>query len=87
MTSIGQLREDVDRLLAGLDEDVFLCLARSDEGLVLEGNRAGLVRLAAIALRLATNPAPGSHLHLDAASELDEADSSLVLGFRQAPWA
>jgi hypothetical protein len=87
MNKIGQLREDVDRLLGSLDEDVFLSLARSDEGLVLEANRAGLVRLASIALRLATDPAPGSHLHLDAASELDEADSSLVLGFRQAPWA
>lgn len=85
MTTIDQLRQDTERLKNSSGVDSFLSLKRSEDGLILEGNASGLLHLAAMLLQLAARPVEGAHIHLDAASSLDEAEASLVIGIRQAP--
>jgi len=56
----------------------YLGTRREDEALVVEGNVHGLLRLAAHLVALAQQK-PGSHLHLDDASELTECGQPIIL--------
>lgn len=65
--------------------DVYL--ATEDGGhddLVLTGNRCGLLHLAAKLVALAGEP--GSHLHLDQASELERCWKALIISHLTDPW-
>jgi hypothetical protein len=52
----------------------------------VEANRAGLVHLAAVLLRLATCADAGAHYHLDEAGMADLANPPIVFSFQPAAW-
>lgn len=54
--------------------------------LVVEGNQAGLVHLAAELLELAAGKTPGSHYHLDEAGLAESAKPVAVFTFRRGSW-
>lgn len=64
----------------------FISIRRVPDGNVLvSGNEAGLLRLALIICELATQNV-GNHVHIDSASEADEADLGLIVSVVDAPW-
>lgn len=65
--------------------DVYLATkgGHGDE-LVLEGNRCGLLHLAAQLLALADQA--GNHIHLDEASGLEECSEPIVVSHVENPW-
>lgn len=89
-----QHSDNVERALAAVDKilnskelgDQFIQTSINDDVLELYGNRAGLLKVAQAALKLASKATPGSHFNFDAASELDACEQALEIGFKLADW-
>jgi hypothetical protein len=52
----------------------------------INGNQAGLIHLARIALILASEKIEGSHQHFDESGVLDRCDLPFVVRFKAAEW-
>jgi hypothetical protein len=81
---VDVLRAESDKWIHDGVGSMYLATKGDADGVILEGNRGGLIRLAMHALGLANRPS-GSHQHFDSASELDVAEVSLVLA-RVTTW-
>jgi hypothetical protein len=72
---------------SGETSTLFVEVFKNSHETVLAANKEGLVHLALQILRLADKATDGAHFHIDESSIADRAEVSVVLTYREAPWA
>jgi hypothetical protein len=59
---------------------------RHDDGVIINGNTDGLVRLARLVLEVAAKDIAGAHQHFDDVGELDTCEVPLTIVLKPAEW-
>lgn len=90
LTEVLELLRRLDDASVGIDGTAthFLEVRKGprDEGISVNGNRSGLIRLARQVLEVAVKNFVGAHQHFDEAGELDNCEVPLTIGFKLAEW-
>lgn len=90
LTSVLKMLRLLDDNSVSTDEKTsqFLEVVKSqqDEGVIINGNTNGLVRLARLVLEVAAKDFAGAHQHFDDVGELDTCEVPLTIVLKPAEW-